>query len=376
VASAIAIPYSSEAAFTEALNSVIAHWAKSTKAQKREEERARRESEKRLKAAVAESKRAKAKATIVGSGVLYREIAAAVANAACSIKDLTVLAASNDPYRLDTTIGHQIGEWLAHQIKRLVGTDGRVHLRGLFYRIVAAGGVEKPDGTVFTNTFDNWLWLMRAAKAARWLGYVPFDRIPDERNEAPRLFLPDNPPASGDGSFVCGGGVELPMLSTLLVRGRRQRLRRPRHLHRHAGKAELSRQKCLGIGPAIWRAQCRSRSDGVRRRAGTAECHPGVLRRLMSFDRPLPSAYRCLSPNSAARPYSAIAVQGKASPIPLGEPVMPRWLGRAPAYSGKTPAGEGWAEIGEDQRHHPMMRQIQNNAPAYCQPLNGMGEGV
>jgi hypothetical protein len=213
--SAIAIPYSSEAAFTDALNSVTATWAKSTKAQEREEERARRASVERQKAAAAEPKRAKS--AVVGSGVLYREIEAAAADAACSIRGLTVLAASNDPYRLDTSAGHEQGRWLARQIEQLVGPEGRVHLRGLFYRIVAAGDVEKPDGTVFTNTDDNWDWLQtRAAKAARWLGYVPFDRIRDERNEPPRLFLPSSPPAPGYGTFAPGSAIEIPGLGALL----------------------------------------------------------------------------------------------------------------------------------------------------------------
>jgi hypothetical protein len=31
-----------------------------------------------------------------------------------------------------------------------------------------------------------WTWLVeRAAKAARWLGYVPFDRLIDQRNAEP-----------------------------------------------------------------------------------------------------------------------------------------------------------------------------------------------
>ena len=30
-----------------------------------------------------------------------------------SLKDLTVLATANDPYRVDTDAGHRDGEWLA-----------------------------------------------------------------------------------------------------------------------------------------------------------------------------------------------------------------------------------------------------------------------
>lgn len=215
--STIAIPFSTEDAFLEALNYVTANWARSEKAQDREEERARRESEKRQKAAAAPPKRAKAE--IVGSGVLHQEIAAAAEGSLCSIKDLTVLSPNKDPYRFDTTTGHELGQWLADQIERLVGPGRRVHLRGLFYRIVAAGDIRKPDGKAFTNTDDNWVWLTtRAAKAARWLGYVPFNRISDERNEAPRVFLPSGPPHDGAGSFEPGSAIVITELGTLLPR--------------------------------------------------------------------------------------------------------------------------------------------------------------
>ena len=64
--------------------------------------------------------------------------------------------------------------------------DASIHLRGLHYAIVARGGVLKPDGEVYVNDDANWTWLQStAAKAARWLGYVPFTAITDERNAAP-----------------------------------------------------------------------------------------------------------------------------------------------------------------------------------------------
>jgi hypothetical protein len=87
--------------------------------------------------------------------VLHQEIATAAADSPWSIKDLTVLSPQHDPYRYDTTAGHELGQWLAAQIARLVGGGGKVHLRGLFYRIVAAGDVQKPDGKMFTNTDEN-----------------------------------------------------------------------------------------------------------------------------------------------------------------------------------------------------------------------------
>jgi hypothetical protein len=48
---------------------------------------------------------------------------------------------------------------------------------------MAKGNIRKPNGEVFHNDDDNWVWLSSVAgKAARWLGYVPFERITDNRN--------------------------------------------------------------------------------------------------------------------------------------------------------------------------------------------------
>ena len=70
----------------------------------------------------------------------------------------------------------------------LLPADKKIHLRGLFYRIVTAGDIRRPDGSPFINDLDCWEWLQdTAAKAARWLGYVPFERIIDNRNDPPRL---------------------------------------------------------------------------------------------------------------------------------------------------------------------------------------------
>ena len=57
-------------------------------------------------------------------------------------------------------------------------------MRGLHYLIVSGSGV-KPDGMPYTNTDKDWIWLSEVcAKAARWLGYIPFD--PPRRSLSPR----------------------------------------------------------------------------------------------------------------------------------------------------------------------------------------------
>jgi hypothetical protein len=100
-----------------------------------------------------------------------------------SMKDLTVLAPQNDPFRVDTPAGHRDGAWLAATARELGLGDRRIHLRGLHYMVL---GRPKPDGTAYANSEADWLWLSgQAGKAARWLGYLPFDQVVDQRNSAP-----------------------------------------------------------------------------------------------------------------------------------------------------------------------------------------------
>jgi hypothetical protein len=118
-----------------------------------------------------------------GTGVLRAVLEQAIAEEGCKLKDLTVLAAQNDPFRVDTPAGHRDGQWLAEQVEVKLA-DGRIiHLRGFHYALL---GETKPDGSVYVNTEADWLWLQgSAAKAARWLGYIPFPRIRDARNNEP-----------------------------------------------------------------------------------------------------------------------------------------------------------------------------------------------
>jgi hypothetical protein len=118
--------------------------------------------------------------------VLRRILESACEEHKASLTDLTVLSAQGDPYRIDTVAGHRDGQWLAEQLAKLYGSAQRAHWRGIHYAIVADGNIVKPNGEIYRNTNDDWEWLItNPAKAARWLGYVPFDRIIDQRNAAP-----------------------------------------------------------------------------------------------------------------------------------------------------------------------------------------------
>jgi hypothetical protein len=113
------------------------------------------------------------------------------------MKDLTVLAPQNDPFRVDTPANHRDGQWfkqVAERALELKGSDS-THLRGCHYAALSMEAV-KPNGEPYRNTERDWAWLQnKAGKAGRWLGYVPFDRITDERNSPPvvRRFTPHRP---------------------------------------------------------------------------------------------------------------------------------------------------------------------------------------
>lgn len=104
--------------------------------------------------------------------------------------NLTVLSSSRDPYRLDTPANHRLGKWLSEAYQEVNPYQKKTHLRGLHYMLV--GRVIKPDGMPYINDDAHWLWLSeKAAKAARWLGYLPWELIRDARNAEPKIFTPE-----------------------------------------------------------------------------------------------------------------------------------------------------------------------------------------
>jgi hypothetical protein len=118
-------------------------------------------------------------------------IETACAEAGGSLKSYTVLSPQTDPYRLDTPANHEVGKWFADQMARLNLLGRRLHLRGIHYALL--GSTTMPQGQLYTNTGENWEWLQApAAKAARWLGYVPFDAITDARNDEPIIRVRTN----------------------------------------------------------------------------------------------------------------------------------------------------------------------------------------
>ena len=101
-----------------------------------------------------------------------------------SMDKLTVLAPQHDPFRKDTPAGHRDAQWFASLVVKHYG-EKVFHLRGLHYRLVSTPGLTWPDGKLYANTDDDWVSLEEFSKKARWLGYVSFAQIKDERNDTP-----------------------------------------------------------------------------------------------------------------------------------------------------------------------------------------------
>jgi hypothetical protein len=126
----------------------------------------------------------------IGDGPLGRVIRDEAVTNHCALADLTAMR--RDPYRRDTPSGHRNGEWFKQWWERY-GRPRGLHLRGLFYALImhqnedGSVGVRKPNGANLINTEDDYNWLGDMSQDARWLGYVAFEEIPDERNAEPMV---------------------------------------------------------------------------------------------------------------------------------------------------------------------------------------------
>jgi hypothetical protein len=112
-------------------------------------------------------------------------ISAARAAEGTTLDALTVLTAGRDPFRI---CDGAAGRWFAEQKQRFPA-GVVIHIRGLFYLVVGAGDIPRPNGKLFTNTETNWNWFVdQASKAARWLNLIGFNDIIDMRNDRPEIF--------------------------------------------------------------------------------------------------------------------------------------------------------------------------------------------
>lgn len=123
---------------------------------------------------------------------LTREITKARDETGLPLKDLSVGA--SDPFRLATPANHRDARWLADTAATLGLGARRIHTRGLHYMVL---GQIKPNGEEYVSDDASWEFIESACKAARWLGYIPFDQITDQRNSPPvtRIWTPPQPQA-------------------------------------------------------------------------------------------------------------------------------------------------------------------------------------
>jgi hypothetical protein len=100
-----------------------------------------------------------------------------------TLGDWTVMSDDKDPFRMAAKeSNHVAGRWLRNRMDQ--HNIRRIHNRGLHYVLLSAQ-VTKPDGTRYANTDEDWEWLVGVSGVARWLGYVPWEWITDEKNAEP-----------------------------------------------------------------------------------------------------------------------------------------------------------------------------------------------
>jgi hypothetical protein len=144
---------------------------------------------------------------IARSGPLAAVMQSAMDETGRSMDELTVMDIEHDPYRLDTPAKRRVAQWFAAQVERFVAPGRRIHVRGVFYACVARGAVVKPDGEAFENTLENTQFLGAAARYARWLGYVPFERLVDNKNDEPIVRLA--PSRDSSTAYVWSAGLDI-----------------------------------------------------------------------------------------------------------------------------------------------------------------------
>jgi hypothetical protein len=124
-----------------------------------------------------------------------------------NLGDLTVLTLSKDPYRMHTVANHRDAAWFKEHLKK-AGVFGTIHLRGFHYRLVARGDITLPSGKPYINDETCCNWLNQASKPARWLEYIGFDRIVDNRNDPPVIRVADDlEPRNGEPRIGSGDPV-------------------------------------------------------------------------------------------------------------------------------------------------------------------------
>ncbi len=103
------------------------------------------------------------------------------------VNDLLVLAPQNDPFYTGSKAQVRDAEWIAGLYFTVLGAPRDVHIRRIHYGLVSRNDILKPNGMVYENTQNDWHYLERACKYARYLDLIPADNFIDRRNPDPEI---------------------------------------------------------------------------------------------------------------------------------------------------------------------------------------------
>jgi hypothetical protein len=117
----------------------------------------------------------------------YETIKAIAKTIGRKVTDLIALAPQNDPFYCGTDGDLSKAAWF-RDIWERAGFRAGTHLRRIHYWIVSQSPtVNKPDGTPYLNTENDWSFLLNASKQARYLGFVSIADIADHKSPPPTL---------------------------------------------------------------------------------------------------------------------------------------------------------------------------------------------
>jgi len=112
----------------------------------------------------------------------YRAIKRMAKKNGILIKDLLALDRSNDPFYIGTKSQIAAADWFVG-LWREFGYGDDVHLRRVHYRAMTPGlNVLLPSGKPYENTLNDWGYLCKAGKYARYLDLVSPTAFVDRRN--------------------------------------------------------------------------------------------------------------------------------------------------------------------------------------------------
>ena len=120
--------------------------------------------------------------------ITYDSIKLLAKKSGCSVKELYVLSAQNDPFYCGSPTDLADAEWFGDLWTRFQFPSG-VHLRRIHYLLISQETpISMRNGKPYQNTEDCWKALTEASKRARYLGVVRPGAFEDRRNPPPTIY--------------------------------------------------------------------------------------------------------------------------------------------------------------------------------------------